>query len=59
MSTIAAIAIYLVVSWLRERQAKRRHAESERYKVEMRERINNIEEALARSPFVTFKPPLP
>lgn len=57
MSTIAAIAIYLVVSWLRERQAKRRHAESETYKVEMRERINNIEEVLSKSPFVTFKPP--
>lgn len=57
MSTIIAIAIYMIVSWYRERQARNRHAEVEASTVEMRNRINNIEEALASTPFMNFKPP--
>lgn len=55
MSTVIAVAIYLIVSWYRERQAVRRDALRSTDIIEMRERINLIEESLKGSPFVTFK----
>lgn len=55
MSTVIAVAIYLAVSWWRERQSVKREALRSTDIIEMRERINTIEEALKGSPFVTFK----
>lgn len=55
MSTVIAVAMYLAVSWWRERQSVKREALRSTDIIEMRERINTIEEALKGSPFVTFK----